>query len=134
MERTIFSVLQYFFCATPTLTLQVVVVHVCPLPPACASGYLPLFVHYTYCYPLSFNGYIALFFYLAHTFRYYFKVGLYFSDGESQSNVVKEGRPAWMRTLHGRCAEWLSLLPASLAPLRRTLDNIKDPLYRSASV
>jgi hypothetical protein len=53
-----------------------------------------------------------------------------FSDGEKNPSAVKEGRPAWMRTLHGRCAEWLSLLPASLAPLRRTLDNIKDPLYR----
>jgi dynein heavy chain 1 len=60
----------------------------------------------------------------------FFTVARAFSDGENKSSEVKEGRPAWMRTLHGRCAEWLTILPAHLTPLRRTLDNIKDPLYR----
>ena len=35
-----------------------------------------------------------------------------------------------MRTLHGRSQEWISVLPATLTPLKRTLENIKDPLYR----
>ncbi|XP_040576126.1 dynein heavy chain, cytoplasmic [Lepeophtheirus salmonis] len=39
-------------------------------------------------------------------------------------------RPAWMRTLHESASTWLSLLPEDLTPLRRTADNIKDPLYR----
>ena len=41
-----------------------------------------------------------------------------------------EGRPAWMRTLHTSSSEWLALLPTSLNPLKRTVENIKDPLYR----
>ena len=40
------------------------------------------------------------------------------------------GRPAWMRTLADSARTWLGLLPDSLATLRRTVDNIKDPLYR----
>lgn len=35
-----------------------------------------------------------------------------------------------MVTLHQSAATWLSHLPESVANLRRTLDNIKDPLYR----
>ncbi|KAG0726862.1 Dynein heavy chain, cytoplasmic [Chionoecetes opilio] len=41
-----------------------------------------------------------------------------------------EGRPSWMVTLHQSAATWLSHLPDSVANLRRTTDNIKDPLYR----
>ncbi|XP_050702243.1 dynein heavy chain, cytoplasmic-like isoform X2 [Eriocheir sinensis] len=41
-----------------------------------------------------------------------------------------EGRPSWMVTLHQSAATWLSHLPESVPNLRRTLDNIKDPLYR----
>lgn len=35
-----------------------------------------------------------------------------------------------MVTLHQSAATWLSHLPESVPNLRRTLDNIKDPLYR----
>merc|ERR1712073_278746 len=52
-----------------------------------------------------------------------------YSDASSETGVV-EGRPAWMRTLHSSSSGWLSLLPASLTPLKRTVENIKDPLYR----
>jgi len=55
---------------------------------------------------------------------------LAYSDGEGKEAAVKEGRPAWMRTLHARSEEWISVLPATLTPLKRTLENIKDPLYR----
>jgi dynein heavy chain 1, cytosolic len=41
-----------------------------------------------------------------------------------------DGRPLWMRTLHNSATTWLQLLPKSLPTLRRTVDNIKDPLYR----
>ena len=40
------------------------------------------------------------------------------------------GRPAWMRTLLESARTWMGLLPDSLATLRRTVENIKDPLYR----
>jgi len=35
-----------------------------------------------------------------------------------------------MRTLHASSSSWLSMLPTSLTPLKRTIENIKDPLYR----
>ncbi|XP_067011460.2 dynein heavy chain, cytoplasmic isoform X2 [Anabrus simplex] len=41
-----------------------------------------------------------------------------------------DGRPSWMRTLHNSATTWLQLLPKSLQTLRRTVENIKDPLYR----
>ncbi|XP_054277851.1 dynein heavy chain, cytoplasmic-like isoform X3 [Macrosteles quadrilineatus] len=41
-----------------------------------------------------------------------------------------DGRPAWMRTLHNSAQTWLQLLPNNLQTLRRTVENIKDPLYR----
>ncbi|CAB3376335.1 Hypothetical predicted protein [Cloeon dipterum] len=41
-----------------------------------------------------------------------------------------DGRPLWMRTLHNSATTWLELLPKSLNTLRRTVENIKDPLYR----
>lgn len=46
--------------------------------------------------------------------------------------IVKDvdGRPSWMKTLHNSASTWLQLLPKSLNTLRRTVDNIKDPIYR----
>ncbi|GLV39725.1 Dynein heavy chain 64C [Carabus blaptoides fortunei] len=41
-----------------------------------------------------------------------------------------DGRPSWMKTLHNSAVTWLKLLPKSLQTLRRTVENIKDPLYR----
>lgn len=41
-----------------------------------------------------------------------------------------DGRPAWMRTLLNSASTWLRLIPTSLATMRRTSDNIKEPLYR----
>lgn len=41
-----------------------------------------------------------------------------------------DGRPSWMKTLHNSALTWLQLLPKSLQTLRRTVENIKDPLYR----
>ena len=36
-----------------------------------------------------------------------------------------DGRPAWMRTLFTSASTWLKLVPKSLTPLKRTVDNIK---------
>jgi len=55
---------------------------------------------------------------------------LAYSDSKADTSGVVEGRPAWMRTLHTSSSEWLALLPTSLNPLKRTVENIKDPLYR----
>ncbi|XP_065208173.1 dynein heavy chain, cytoplasmic isoform X2 [Planococcus citri] len=41
-----------------------------------------------------------------------------------------DGRPSWMKTLHNSASTWLQLLPESLQTLKRTAENIKDPLYR----
>lgn len=42
----------------------------------------------------------------------------------------EDGRPSWMKTLHNSATAWLELLPKSLQTLKRTVENIKDPLYR----
>merc|ERR1719347_1335820 len=56
---------------------------------------------------------------------------LAYSDGsEGKSGGAEEGRPAWMRTLHTSSSSWLALIPTSVTPLKRTIENIKDPLYR----
>lgn len=41
-----------------------------------------------------------------------------------------DGRPSWMKTLHNSAVTWMKLLPKSLQTLKRTVENIKDPLYR----
>ena len=58
---------------------------------------------------------------------------LAYTDSESKAGQV-EGRPAWMKTLHSSSSSWLQLLPSSLTPLKRTVENIKDPLYRLAAI
>jgi dynein heavy chain 1 len=56
---------------------------------------------------------------------------LAYSDGtEGKAGETKEGRPAWMRTMHASSSAWLALLPTTVTPLKRTVENIKDPLYR----
>lgn len=48
----------------------------------------------------------------------------------SLQNIQEDGRPSWMKTLHNSATAWLDLLPKSLPTLKRTVENIKDPLYR----
>merc|ERR1711915_462095 len=55
---------------------------------------------------------------------------LAYSDSKTDNAGVIEGRPAWMKTLHTSSSEWLAMLPTALSPLKRTVENIKDPLYR----
>lgn len=49
---------------------------------------------------------------------------------DNQREALADGRPAWMRTLHNSASTWLQLLPKNLQTLKRTVENIKDPLYR----
>lgn len=49
---------------------------------------------------------------------------------ESSLPRQEDGRPSWMKTLHNSATAWLELLPKTLLTLRRTVENIKDPLYR----
>ncbi|OWR44117.1 dynein heavy chain [Danaus plexippus plexippus] len=52
-------------------------------------------------------------------------------DHDPNSIVVEgDGRPAWMKILHETATSWLQLLPKELPTLRRSVENIKDPLYR----
>lgn len=55
----------------------------------------------------------------------------YSIDDSSPTDPAQvDGRPSWMKTLHNSGATWVNLLPTSLQTLRRTVENIKDPLYR----
>lgn len=39
-------------------------------------------------------------------------------------------RPAWMRTLLNSACTWLKLIPSQISTMKRTSENIKEPLYR----
>jgi hypothetical protein len=51
-------------------------------------------------------------------------------EDDSASAQRSDGRPAWMRSLLESARTWMGLLPDSLVTLRRTIENIEDPLYR----
>lgn len=51
-------------------------------------------------------------------------------DHNGAPDEISQSRPAWMVSLQQSASVWLSLLPETVPTLRRTLDNIKDPLYR----
>jgi dynein heavy chain 1 len=52
------------------------------------------------------------------------------SARSKQSDESKDSRPSWMRQLQQSVHEWILLLPKYLQPIRRTQENIKDPLFR----
>lgn len=56
----------------------------------------------------------------------------YYNDEmlDTRRESDSDGRPTWMKTLHNSASTWLQLLPKSLVTLKRTIENIKDPLYR----
>lgn len=45
-------------------------------------------------------------------------------------SLDSSARPAWMVALQNSAANWLKLVPQSLQTLKRTKENIRDPLYR----
>jgi dynein heavy chain 1 len=49
---------------------------------------------------------------------------------EDIARMESDGRPAWMRILCTDLQEWARMLPKVLTPLKRTVDNIRDPLFR----
>lgn len=52
------------------------------------------------------------------------------TEKKARTDSTSDGRPAWMRTLHTTASNWLHLIPQTLSPLKRTVENIKDPLFR----
>ncbi|CAF4132742.1 unnamed protein product, partial [Rotaria sp. Silwood2] len=50
-------------------------------------------------------------------------------QGKTRSETG-DSRPAWMKQLHNSCVTWLKLLPTKVTTMRRTAENIKDPLFR----
>ncbi|TRY83561.1 hypothetical protein DNTS_016270 [Danionella cerebrum] len=54
----------------------------------------------------------------------------YETEKKQRSPSTSDTQPAWMRTLHATAQNWLRLIPESLNPLKRTVDNIRDPLFR----
>ena len=55
------------------------------------------------------------------------------SAAEMKSRTAEstsDGRPSWMKQLHQSCLTWLKLLPGKVTTMRRTNENIKDPLFR----
>uniref|UniRef100_A0A8C9Q1N6 Cytoplasmic dynein 1 heavy chain 1 n=1 Tax=Spermophilus dauricus TaxID=99837 RepID=A0A8C9Q1N6_SPEDA len=52
------------------------------------------------------------------------------TEKKTRTDSTSDGRPAWMRTLHTTASNWLHLIPQTLSHLKRTVENIKDPLFR----
>ncbi|XP_069594120.1 cytoplasmic dynein 1 heavy chain 1 isoform X2 [Ranitomeya imitator] len=52
------------------------------------------------------------------------------TEKKQRTDSTSDGRPSWMRTLHTTACNWLSVIPQALNHLKRTVDNIKDPLFR----
>ncbi|XP_070608209.1 cytoplasmic dynein 1 heavy chain 1 isoform X1 [Erythrolamprus reginae] len=52
------------------------------------------------------------------------------TEKKARTDSTSDGRPSWMRTLHTTASNWLHLIPQTLNHLKRTVDNIKDPLFR----
>jgi dynein heavy chain 1 len=46
------------------------------------------------------------------------------------SDITLDVRPMWMKQLQQSVKNWLHVLPENLNTMKRTLDNIKDPLFR----
>lgn len=54
----------------------------------------------------------------------------YETEKKQRSTSSSDAQPAWMRSLHSTARTWLQLIPESVNPLKRTVENIKDPLFR----
>lgn len=47
-----------------------------------------------------------------------------------KSSVIADSRPLWMRHLLTSATTWHDMLPKSVKRLTRTVENLRDPLYR----
>ncbi|XP_037097970.1 cytoplasmic dynein 1 heavy chain 1 isoform X1 [Syngnathus acus] len=54
----------------------------------------------------------------------------YETEKKERTASTADAQPAWMRTLHTTAGNWLQLMPQTVNPLKRTVENIKDPLFR----
>lgn len=54
----------------------------------------------------------------------------YETEKKERASSTSDAQPAWMRTLHTTSCNWLQLMPQTVNPLKRTVENIKDPLFR----
>jgi dynein heavy chain 1 len=52
------------------------------------------------------------------------------SDKAAAAAKLADSRPSWMRQLQQSVLDWLKVLPKRLQPIKRTQENIKDPLFR----
>uniref|UniRef100_A0A674J882 Dynein heavy chain C-terminal domain-containing protein n=1 Tax=Terrapene triunguis TaxID=2587831 RepID=A0A674J882_9SAUR len=52
------------------------------------------------------------------------------TEKKARTDSTSDGRPSWMRTLHTTASNWFHLIPQTLNHLKRTVENIKDPLFR----
>jgi len=51
-------------------------------------------------------------------------------EKERRSLPSPDVRPQWMKILHQSAVNWLQTMPKQLQMLKRTAENIKDPMYR----
>ena len=54
----------------------------------------------------------------------------YDQDHTETKHKKSDGRPSWMRSLSETVSNWLNNMPKNLTTMKRTVENIKDPLYR----
>ncbi|KAJ3613107.1 hypothetical protein NHX12_019361, partial [Muraenolepis orangiensis] len=54
----------------------------------------------------------------------------YETEIKQRTTSSSDNQPAWMRTIHATAFNWLQLIPQMVNPLKRTVENIKDPLFR----
>lgn len=49
----------------------------------------------------------------------------YETEKKERASSTSDAQPAWMRTLHTTASNWLQLMPQTVNPLKRTVENIK---------
>lgn len=49
----------------------------------------------------------------------------YETEKKERTSSTSDAQPAWMRTLHTTACNWLQLMPQTVNPLKRTVENIK---------
>lgn len=49
----------------------------------------------------------------------------YETEKKERTSSTSDAQPAWMRTLHTTARNWLQLMPQTVNPLKRTVENIK---------
>lgn len=57
----------------------------------------------------------------------------YETEKKERTASTSDAQPAWMRTLHTTACNWLQLMPQTVNPLKRTVENIKVRAKRTGS-